>query len=291
MSAGRSRSRSARSAALLEVSRSALVRALTLVLEPVEGGRWRRRAFTLLEVMVALAILGLALTAIAGIDAVSFESSNYAKHITVATLLARSKMIDVEEEIRKDGFSDSDKEYDGDFEKEGYPGITFVASVRKVELDVGQLIGSFLGGDVGELAADQLPQEMQELLKALTGEGSKALQEKVDGSQLKQLMGGDLGGAVFEAMFKQVSKTLGDSIREITLEIRWGREGIDADSVKFVQYVTKDGRLTMAPPPEVDPAAGGRNPETLVPGGNGTGGQGANENKIPGLQGLPGGTR
>ena len=51
--------------------------------------RMRPRAigFTLLEVMVAMAILALSLTAIAGINAAGFANSNYAKYVTVATLL------------------------------------------------------------------------------------------------------------------------------------------------------------------------------------------------------------
>ncbi|NJK88601.1 MAG: prepilin-type N-terminal cleavage/methylation domain-containing protein [Myxococcales bacterium] len=65
-----------------------------------------KRGFTLLEVMVALSILALALTSIAGINANSFESSNYARGLTVATLLARAKMLDIELELQKDGFGE-----------------------------------------------------------------------------------------------------------------------------------------------------------------------------------------
>jgi len=48
-----------------------------------EGG------FTLLEVMVALAILGLALTAISRSQQLSIRAANHAKLTTVATMLAR----------------------------------------------------------------------------------------------------------------------------------------------------------------------------------------------------------
>ena len=68
-----------------------------------------QRGFTLMEVMVSLAILGLALTTIAGIQANSFEASNYARRVTVATMLARSKMIAIELMLEKDGFSPNDK--------------------------------------------------------------------------------------------------------------------------------------------------------------------------------------
>jgi general secretion pathway protein I len=232
----------------------------------------RSRGFTLLEVMVAISILALALVAIAGINATSFESSNYAKHLTVATLLARSKMIDVEELLRKDGFGSDEQSWDGDFSEEGYPGFKWKAVARPVEVDVGQLLGGFLGGDE-EVSSDKLPEEMQAFLGALNGEipavGEDATKyvEQVGGSELSQL----LGGEQMELIFKQVGETLGNSIREITLEIEWGREGIDLEKVKFVQYVTTTGRLTFPPPgaaasqpviPGLPQQPGGRNPAT-----------------------------
>jgi general secretion pathway protein I len=219
-----------------------------------------KRGFTLLEVMVALSILALALVAIAGINANSFEESNYAKHLTVATLLARSKMIDVEEELRKDGFGDDEKSFDGDFSEEGYSSIRWKAVARPVEIDVAQLLGPLLGGEV---SSDKLPEEMQAFLGAMNGElpavGEEATQyaEQVGGSELKQL----LGGEQMEVIFKQVGETLGDSIREISLVIEWGKEGVDYDSVKFVQYVTTTGRLSFQPNVAASAPAG------LTPGG------------------------
>ena len=196
--------------------------------------------------MVALSILALSLVAIAGINANSFESSNYAKHVTVATLLARSKMIDIEEELRKEGFGSDEKSWDGDFAEEGYPGMRWKAVARPVEMNVAQLLGPLLGGEV---SSDQLPEEMQGFLGALNGElptDSEEVAEyaeQVGGSEIKQLMGGEQ----MELIFKQIGETLGDSIREITLEIEWGKEGIDLEDIKFVQYVTTTGRLSFQP--------------------------------------------
>src|SRR5687768_8814743 len=125
-----------------------------------------RRGFTLLEVMVSLSILALAIGAIAGINANSFESSNYAKHLTVATLLARGKMIDVEEQLRKDGFGDSEKTYDGEFDKEGFANFKWRAVCRPVEVDVNQLIGGIFGGDVDP---EQLPGQVGDFLSSMGG--------------------------------------------------------------------------------------------------------------------------
>lgn len=257
------------------------------------GARRRAaRGFTLLEVMVSISILALAITAIAGINANSFESSNYSRHLSVATLLARSKMIDVEQELVKDGFPDQDREEHGDFAEEGFAKLRWESRVRRVEMDIGQLLGGLLGGDV---SSESLPQQVQGFLGALQGKGpDEAVTEQVGGSELSKL----LGGGMLEGMFKQVGEMLGNSIREITLEIKWGREGIDEESVTFVQYVTTTGRLTMPQLQAQGLTPGGRipqsfipptgpgglpnpmNPNLLMPGGGGGG--------IPGM-GMPGG--
>lgn len=53
--------------------------------------RMRQAGFTLLEVVVAMAILGLSLMAIFDLNAGAVSMHTYAKKVTVASLLARSK--------------------------------------------------------------------------------------------------------------------------------------------------------------------------------------------------------
>ena len=222
-----------------------------------------RRGFTLLEVMVSMSILAITLVAIAGINANSFESSNYARAVTVATMLARSKMIDIEMEVQKEGFSDSEKDFDGNFSEEGYESIKWEAVVRPIEVDVGQLLGPLLGGDT-EVAGDKLPGQMQAMIAGLNG----GTVEEVSGDQqqlgqVQELM--QNGG--MELVFQQVGETLSKSIREITLEIKWGRKGIDEESIKFVQYVTTTGRLSIPASQLVSAplTQGGRSSQTGTP--------------------------
>ena len=232
----------------------------------------RRRGFTLLELMVAVAMLALALTTMATINANSFYASNYARGVTVATLLARSKMLDIEQELQEDGFGSDEKTFDGDFSDEGFPGVRWRAVARPVEVDITPLVEGFLGG---EISSESLPDQLKTFVGALNGEGvelgeaggivpDEALEEQVQGGDLAQL----LGGGQLETIFKQISETLGNSIREITLEIIWG-EGISEETVKFTQYLTTEGRLSgprggSAIP--TLPGAGSRNnPNTLLP--------------------------
>ncbi len=236
----------------------------------------QKLGFTLLEVMVAMSILALAITAMAGVNVNSFEASNYARNLTVATLLARSKMIDLEMELQKDGFSEEDKEYDGDFSEEGYTSMRWSATVRKVEVDISQLVGGLFGGEVNP---DQLPDQMAGFISAMSGGATdEKLTEQVQGSELSKM----LGGGQLELILKQVGETLKNSIREVTLEIHWGKSG-DADSVRFVQYLTTTGRLSFNPaaaPQALVP--GGRIPQSVIPPNIGGLPTGINPNELGG---------
>jgi general secretion pathway protein I len=74
-------------------------------LHPARGAR----GFSLLEVMVAVAILGLGLTAILSAQAGAFASAAHARNISVASGLVRCKMSEVEEHLGRDGFQETDE--------------------------------------------------------------------------------------------------------------------------------------------------------------------------------------
>ncbi|HEX8537172.1 MAG TPA: prepilin-type N-terminal cleavage/methylation domain-containing protein, partial [Cystobacter sp.] len=122
----------------------------------------RTRGFTLLETVVALAILALALMAIFDINSGAVANHAYAKKLTVATLLARSKMTDLEQKLYDEGFSNDDQEESGDFSSEGWEGFKWRAKIiapKTDEVSPDQLIGAIFnlpigeGGDQGGLAS------------------------------------------------------------------------------------------------------------------------------------------
>lgn len=69
--------------------------------------------FSLLEVMVSIAILGLGLAAILSAQAGSFAAATQARSLSVATGLARCKMLELEQKLIKDGFPDIDQDDSG----------------------------------------------------------------------------------------------------------------------------------------------------------------------------------
>ena len=76
----------------------------------------KNKGFTLLEVMISLAILSVALSAVIGVNIGAMSISGKSKGIIIAASLARSKMFDLEEELRIKGFPDFDEQLDGDFD-------------------------------------------------------------------------------------------------------------------------------------------------------------------------------
>ncbi len=92
--------------------------------------------FTLMEVMVAIGILAISLVAIFNVQGSSIMAANRVKNATVAILLARSKMVDIERELIEEGFSDFAENMEGDFEEEGWPDFKWVAEISKVKFPI-----------------------------------------------------------------------------------------------------------------------------------------------------------
>lgn len=82
--------------------------------------------FTLLEVMVAIAIIAIALTAVLGLQSQSLSLASEAKFSTTAVFLAQHKMAEIETEDPHDLASDS-----GDF-GEDFPGYRWDLKVNNV---------------------------------------------------------------------------------------------------------------------------------------------------------------
>src|SRR5688572_28870972 len=97
--------------------------------------------FTLLEVMMGLAILGLALTVLIKRTSGNIATAQSSHMMGVATELARAKMYDIEEQLLKDGFNETGLSKPGDectdfekFEDEGWPQIEWCAQIEAPQL-------------------------------------------------------------------------------------------------------------------------------------------------------------
>lgn len=116
---------------------------------PMPSGRWGGAAgFTLLEVLVAVAILAIMLTSLLGSQLNSIQATRYARDISVAALLAEWQIIELENQVRKEGFVNSDVEVEGDFADLGWDEFEWACTVHFVELpDYNQLVEAKEGAD------------------------------------------------------------------------------------------------------------------------------------------------
>jgi len=143
-----------------------------------------RRGFTLLEVMVAVAVMALAMGVMVEVEGHAIEKTNDAKYYTVATLLLRGKILDVQQTLREEGYGDFVNVLEGDFSEEGYPEFRWAARVRKLEVP----IPSSAGGEKANQAT----------------EGS-----------------GGLSLATLAPMLQNVGSVLENSVRELEVRVLW----------------------------------------------------------------------
>ncbi|MFL5264921.1 MAG: prepilin-type N-terminal cleavage/methylation domain-containing protein, partial [Anaeromyxobacteraceae bacterium] len=125
--------------------------------------------FTLLEVMVALALLASALMAMADLAGGALRNHAYARDLSAATLLARGKLAAIEQKYEDQGFKDFDESEEGDFSQEGRPELRWRAQIVKPDGDLSaeQLFARLAGTSSGD------PQEL--MSKFLGGGDASAL--------------------------------------------------------------------------------------------------------------------
>jgi general secretion pathway protein I len=98
----------------------------------------REEGFTLLEVMVAMSIIAIAMTAVLNSQSQSVSLASEAKFSTTAALLAQNKIAETEWGNRLDMASDS-----GDF-GEDFPGYTWQVNVEDVSMDLPENVSNHL---------------------------------------------------------------------------------------------------------------------------------------------------
>jgi general secretion pathway protein I len=213
-----------------------------------------QRAFTLLETVVAMSILAVSLMAILDINSTAVAAHIYARKLTVATLLARSKMTDIEQKLYDEPLPADDDEDAGDFSQEGWPSYKWRAKIiapRTNGLTPEQLFTALFNLPLG--GGDSKDGKGSPLAALFGGGGAPggaagaaaaaALGGAAPGGAPGGLGGlmGALGGAnPLTAQFQQMVDTLQKSVREVHLTVTW-KEGKVTESFDLVTHVVSLG--------------------------------------------------
>ncbi|MEM9693981.1 MAG: prepilin-type N-terminal cleavage/methylation domain-containing protein [Myxococcota bacterium] len=215
-----------------------------------------RRGFTLLEVMVAVAILGLGLTAILSAQFTSVAATAHARHMSLATGLARCKMSEVEELLRIEGYPELELVESGPCcEGDNNPQFSCEWSVQKpvfpefsaqLDLDAGLDLDSTPAGNITETAKNidpNDPSSIGEVAGALAGGGQG------------EAMGGVVG-LVMPFVYPSMKSIFEASARKAIVTVTWV-EGDRSYDVQIVQWITKTQGLAPDLEGLASPAASG----------------------------------
>jgi general secretion pathway protein I len=229
----------------------------------LRGGAWHpagitasTAAFSLLEVMVAVAILGLGLTVILTAQTGLFSSAKRAAQLSQAVGLARCKMGEIEVQLLEEGYQlTADNEEGPCCEDEDVKDMHCkwtVAPVMLPELAMGGGADAGAGSDLGasaegESASSPLDSLSTTLDKTKSDLGSGNTADAVSG--LMGALGGANPGAgpsmgagalapmALSLVYPQLKGMLEASIRKVTVQVVWKDGSTDRD-LTVVQYLT-----------------------------------------------------
>jgi len=186
------------------------------------------RGFTLLEVMIAVAILGLSLTAIFSSEVGAANIAARARRQNVAATLARCKMGEIEQIIAIEGLPASEKK-DTDSCCEHAPVEGF-----ECEWLVERIILPELGAqdDEDEDAQDTPSSLIAEASDEVTSQGGTP-QEVIAGQA------GNLTGLALQLGFPILKPFLEEQVRRATVSVRW-KEGPKERGFDVTQYLVSE---------------------------------------------------
>jgi len=209
----------------------------------------KQAAFTLLEVMVAVAILGLGLTVILTAQTGLFSSAKRAGQMSQAVGLARCKMSEIEVQLLKEGYSITAENEEGpcceDEESKDLRCKWTIAPVMLPELAMGG--GADAGAGEGENGSGSslanLDSTMEET-KTAAGQGDTAGAFKALGalSGSSSAAGPSMGAGALAPMamsmvYPQLKGMLEASIRKVTVQVLW-KDGSTERDLTVIQYLT-----------------------------------------------------
>lgn len=201
---------------------------------PVPGSRLGRRGFSLLEVMVALAILTVSLVIMVETQSSAVVLTREAERVVTATDLAKMKQNEVMFIVEQEGFQQADVYEYGDFDDLGQDALDVELGEDLEdyhwEYSISEVDISGIGGAASaasDLDGDSAGGAGLSGLLGGGGGGQSAPSDSTAGSPMADMMGAMGFGP------EQISEMLGPYIREVRVRVWWGDSSRKAEEEGF----------------------------------------------------------
>jgi general secretion pathway protein I len=255
----------------------------------------KRRGFSLLEVLMAVALFGAVVTTILSAQAGLVAGNKAAANMSQAIEIGRCRMSEVEEKELKLGYPEIEEKDSSQFccdEKEK-PGFLCEWRVERVLLpqatslaaDAGlnSVLGGGLGLDAGNIGsiASGIGTSLASPMGSMISNPLGGAQLDLDGGlqNMGQILGQSFGGGggmgvqglltlVFSLVYPSLKPLLELAIRRVTVIVKWKEGKIDRDFT-LVQYITnpsQSGLLAGLADAGVGAGEGGTAPNTASTG-------------------------
>ncbi len=168
-----------------------------------------RSGFTLLEVIIALAIMVVSLASIIAVESNSINATIRAKQMNTVAMLARNKMIELEYEVQGKTFDEMKKESSGQF-KEPFNDYKWSWTIKEMKFPnfSAAFSGAAAGGDEGS--------------------------------------GAQGGSDMVATMVRLITNYLSKSLREMTVTISWMRSGKEQSFSVSTYWVNLNNELQLS---------------------------------------------
>jgi prepilin-type N-terminal cleavage/methylation domain-containing protein len=93
-----------------------------------------KAGFTLLEVLVAVAILSITLSSLLGSQIAAMRATDQARRLSSVAFLAEYQLVELEWQLMKEGWGTDDKTFEGDFAEQGWRDVEYVCVIDLIEM-------------------------------------------------------------------------------------------------------------------------------------------------------------
>jgi prepilin-type N-terminal cleavage/methylation domain-containing protein len=182
----------------------------------------RRRGFSLLEVMIAIAILVMALTVLMELEVTSVKMTREAEHLVIASNLAQEQTSQVMIRLEKEGFQEQDVCESGDFDDFGDEGL---------DLEFGDSLSGYHWAYCISTIDLSMAGDIAGMASSLAGSGYFGNQGGSTDPNVQNALGGlNLEGLGLSG--DMLTDMLGKYVREVRVRVWWGTDSKKAEENK-----------------------------------------------------------